>query len=464
MCRSSKSRTCPATAQRAPSGRPAASRVTRWSRAASVTATVSRKDRSASAKSSGSGSSWVAHRARVTATDVIRPAPFPPATTAPATTPPATTAPATTAPGETAPATTAPGTTPPATTAPATTPPATTAPATTPPATTAPATTAPGYDPSGHHTAAPGLGRLNKDMYGHLFIKVRLTSIQGVLSRHAGATCRLPGPGRPDPERDPQRRIRRRPPAAHRGTAGGQLLGQQADRPAGDAGPGVGGDHLSGGRPGQIPGRRTGQVRQPFRLRGGADGTVARHRVRGRQPAAAPGRRRDRQPAPARIGRDLHRDARPAARRRPVLLHLGLPAAADRAAADRVRRAVRGGPTQPGDGHRADRRADERIHRRRGAERQRGRRSRVRCPAPGLRQRRAAASDRPPVLRRRGHPDRARGQLLRPRALLLPGQAPPQVAVEPALCLRFRLLYRPGFPIRKHPLRPPANHRSDDTT
>ena len=41
----------------------------------------------------------------------------------------------------------------------------------------------------------------------------------------------------------------------------------------------------------------------------------------------------------------------------PVLLHLGLPAAADRAAADRVRRAGRGGPSQPGDRHRADRRA-----------------------------------------------------------------------------------------------------------
>ena len=40
-------------------------------------------------------------------------------------------------------------------------------------------------------------------------------------------------------------------------------------------------------------------------------------------------------------------------------------------------------PAQPGDGHRADRCADERIHHRRGAERQRGRRPVVRRQAPG---------------------------------------------------------------------------------
>ena len=56
-------------------------------------------------------------------------------------------------------------------------------------------------------------------------------------------------------------------------------------------------------------------------------------------------------------------------------------------------------------------------------------RARVRRPAPGLRRRRAAAADRPPVLRRGGHPGRARDQLLRPRALLLPGQAPPPLPV-----------------------------------
>ena len=59
------------------------------------------------------------------------------------------------------------------------------------------------------------------------------------------------------------------------------------------------------------------------------------------------------------LGRDLHGGARPAARRHPVLLHLGLPAAADRAAAGRRRRAVLARPAQPGDGHRADRRPDE---------------------------------------------------------------------------------------------------------
>ena len=60
-----------------------------------------------------------------------------------------------------------------------------------------------------------------------------------------------------------------------------------------------------------------------------------------------------------RLGSDeiCHGDAGPVARRRAVLLHLGLPAAADRGAADRVRRARRGGPAQPGDRHRADRRA-----------------------------------------------------------------------------------------------------------
>ena len=57
-------------------------------------------------------------------------------------------------------------------------------------------------------------------------------------------------------------------------------------------------------------------------------------------------------------GRGLHGGARPPARRHPVLLHLGVPAAADRAAADRRGRAVLAS-AQPGDGHRADRRADE---------------------------------------------------------------------------------------------------------
>ena len=74
MCRSSKSSTCPATAQRAPSGRsapsgsPAASRVTRWSRAARVTATVSSSDRCASSRSSRLGFNPAAHSASVTAT------------------------------------------------------------------------------------------------------------------------------------------------------------------------------------------------------------------------------------------------------------------------------------------------------------------------------------------------------------------------------------------------------------
>ena len=71
----------------------------------------------------------------------------------------------------------------------------------------------------------------------------------------------------------------------------------------------------------------------------------------------------------------------------------------------------------------------KRIHHRRRAEHQRGRRPVAGRPAPGPRGRRAAAPDRPPVLRRLRRPRRARRQLLRPRTLLLPGQAPAQVAL-----------------------------------
>ena len=197
-------------------------------------------------------------------------------------------------------------------------------------------------------------------------------SIQGVLSRHAGATRRLPDPGRRDPGRHQERRIRGRAAAAHRGAAVGQFLGQQADRPAGDAGPGVGGE-----RPTASPGRGTYPVAEEDRYVnhfGSVEELMALSLDTECQVISPLQRKVDVETASqaqAPLRRDLHRDVRPAALRHPVLLHLGLPAAADRATAGRCRRARLDRPPQPGDGHRADRRPERRIHHRRGAEHQR---------------------------------------------------------------------------------------------
>ena len=222
-------------------------------------------------------------------------------------------------------------------------------------------------------------------MYGHLVTKVRLKSIQGVRSGHAAATSRLPDPGRPAPERDRNGEY----------ADGVSCPPRRDSRPATrSAGRPSGGPCRTWRRKGSSTGWRRGTYPVDEKDRyvndfGSVEELMALSLDTDRQVVSPLQRRVDVETASRpRLGSDEIFTFTL------VRLHAGVPFGYTSVflplrigSCDRVRRAVRGGPAQPGDGDRADRRADERGHRRCGAERQRRRRSRVRRPAPGLRHR-----------------------------------------------------------------------------
>ncbi len=354
-----------------------------------MTATVSRKDRSASARSSGSGSSWVAHRARVTATDVIRPAPSrrprrshslrlrrrlrPPRLRPPR------------------------------------------------------------LRPSGHHTAAPGLGRLNK-RYVRPFIH---KSTAYVNPRRTLEACRCdPSPTGPWPPRSGTRSATANTPTAascppRNSWWPAYSVSRQTVRRAMQ-------DLVSEGIIYRVAGRGTYPVAEQDRYVNhfGSVEELMALSLDTECEVVSPLQRRVDVETASRLR--LPSDEIFAVTL--VRLHADVPFCYTSVyLPPRIGQLLTGFGELSAAGRRSRVTVIGLIDARTSGSITAAEQSVSAAGAPPFAARhlgcdtgRAAAPDRPPVLRRRGHPRRARSQLLRPRALLLPRQAPAQVAVAEA--------------------------------